>query len=135
MTRPKGMPKTRGRQKGSANKLTAGIKPMILGALSAKGGQRYFEEHADRNTAAFMAGRQADRESRPRIGSPPAAPVSFRHRDFRVAAKGQRFGHGILLRSPASQGINLLAVGRWRLLHPGLAGIAARPDFAAIGSA
>ena len=55
--------------------------------------------------------------------------------DFRVAAKGRRFGHGILLRSPASQGINLLAVGRWRLLRPGLAGIAARPHFAAIGSA
>src|SRR4051812_15836669 len=88
MTRPKGMPKTRGRQKGSANKLTAGIKPMILGALSAKGGQRYFEKQADRNPAAFMAGRQADREFRPQTGSPPAAPVSFRHRGF--PRSGQR---------------------------------------------
>jgi hypothetical protein len=28
---------------------------MILGALSAKGGQAYFEEQADKNPAAFMA--------------------------------------------------------------------------------
>jgi hypothetical protein len=49
------MPKTGGRQKGSANKLSSDIKAMILGALSAKGGQAYFEQQADKNPAAFMA--------------------------------------------------------------------------------
>jgi len=43
-----------GRPKGVPNKLTADIKAMILGALEAKGGQKYLEEQADKNPIAFM---------------------------------------------------------------------------------
>jgi hypothetical protein len=43
-----------GRQKGTPNKINSDIKAMILGALSAKGGQKYFEEQADLNPSAFM---------------------------------------------------------------------------------
>ena len=54
MARQKGSEKTGGRQKGSRNKLTADLKQMILGALDAKGGQRYLEEQASENPVAFM---------------------------------------------------------------------------------
>jgi hypothetical protein len=43
-----------GRTKGVPNKITADIKAMIIGALEAKGGQRYLEEQADKNPVAFM---------------------------------------------------------------------------------
>ena len=44
----------KGRVKGTPNRLTADIKAMILGALDAKGGQKYLERQADENPAAFM---------------------------------------------------------------------------------
>lgn len=43
-----------GSRKGVPNKHTADIKAMIVGALSAKGGQQYLEEQADKNPVAFM---------------------------------------------------------------------------------
>jgi hypothetical protein len=44
----------KGRPKGARNKITADVKAMILGALTAKGGQRYLEQQADKNPVAFM---------------------------------------------------------------------------------
>lgn len=43
-----------GRKKGTPNKINADLKNMILGALSAKGGQEYLETQADLNPVAFM---------------------------------------------------------------------------------
>lgn len=56
MPAPKGRPRPAGsgRKKGSSNKLTADVKTMILGALHAKGGQKYLESQADANPVAFM---------------------------------------------------------------------------------
>src|SRR5713101_7326913 len=45
----------RGRVKGARNKITADVKAMILGALTAKGGQAYLEQQADQNPVAFMS--------------------------------------------------------------------------------
>ena len=50
---PKGV-RQGGRQKGTPNHLTADVKAMILGALKAKGGQKYLEKHADANPTAFL---------------------------------------------------------------------------------
>jgi hypothetical protein len=47
-------PPNAGRKVGSSNKLTKDVKEMILGALSAKGGQRYLEEQASANPIAFL---------------------------------------------------------------------------------
>jgi hypothetical protein len=44
-----------GRKAGTPNKMTADIKAMILGALQAKGGQKYLERCADENPTAFLA--------------------------------------------------------------------------------
>jgi hypothetical protein len=43
-----------GRPKGSANKLTADIKQMLMEALDESGGKDYFVEQAKKNPAAFM---------------------------------------------------------------------------------
>lgn len=43
-----------GRPKGSRNKITMDIKAMVIGALSAKGGQKYLEQQAEANPQAFM---------------------------------------------------------------------------------
>lgn len=43
-----------GRPKGSKNKLTLDIKALILGALKAKGGQKWLESQMDQNPVAFM---------------------------------------------------------------------------------
>ncbi len=48
------MTKTGGRQKGTPNKLTVDLKEMILGALNAKGGQRYLEQQATENPVASL---------------------------------------------------------------------------------
>ncbi len=53
--RPKGTPKTGGRQKGTPNKTTASVREMILGALDAKDGQAWIEEQMDKNPVAFMS--------------------------------------------------------------------------------
>lgn len=50
----KGDPKRGGRKKGTPNKLNADVKAMIVGALNAKGGQKYLERQADENPVAFM---------------------------------------------------------------------------------
>lgn len=52
--RPKGQPKTGGRQKGTPNKITGDLKNMILGALSDAGGQKYLQRQAEENPNAFM---------------------------------------------------------------------------------
>jgi hypothetical protein len=44
----------KGRPKGARNKLTRDVKEMILGALNAKGGQKWLEEQAEANPVAFM---------------------------------------------------------------------------------
>jgi hypothetical protein len=43
-----------GSRKGKPNKITADLKAMILGALSAAGGQAYLEQQAEKNPVAFM---------------------------------------------------------------------------------
>ena len=45
----------KGRKPGSKNKLPAGLKAMILGALEAAGGQDYLLEQAKENPGAFMS--------------------------------------------------------------------------------
>jgi hypothetical protein len=44
----------KGRPKGARNKLSRDVKEMILGALSAAGGQKYLEQQAKANPVAFM---------------------------------------------------------------------------------
>lgn len=43
-----------GSRKGKPNKVTKELKDMILGALSDAGGQKYLEQQAKLNPAAFM---------------------------------------------------------------------------------
>lgn len=50
----KGDPRA-GRKAGSPNKLTQDLRDMILGALSAAGGQDYLQKQSRDNPAAFMA--------------------------------------------------------------------------------
>lgn len=52
--RKAGTPKTGGRTKGTPNKLSGDVKAMILGALGAKGGQKYLERQAEDNPVAFL---------------------------------------------------------------------------------
>ena len=56
MACPKGKarPVKAGRKAGTPNKVTAELKDMILGALSAKGGQKYLEMQATKNPTAFL---------------------------------------------------------------------------------
>jgi hypothetical protein len=60
MSRPKGLPKTGGRQKGTTNKTTQALKEMILEAANLAGGGgpdgtvRYLEQQAKANPASFM---------------------------------------------------------------------------------
>jgi hypothetical protein len=44
-----------GRVKGTPNKINRDIREMILGALTAVGGQRWLERQAEANPTAFMA--------------------------------------------------------------------------------
>ena len=44
-----------GRKKGTPNKLSAGLREMILGALEEEGGQAYLREQARKNPTAIMA--------------------------------------------------------------------------------
>ena len=53
--RKPGAPKTGGRKRGIPNKVTADIKSMVIGAVNAKGGQKYFEEQAEKHPVAFLA--------------------------------------------------------------------------------
>lgn len=52
--KPKGLPKTGGRQKGTCNKQTIALKEMILAALDAVGGKRYLMQQSRENSAAFL---------------------------------------------------------------------------------
>jgi hypothetical protein len=54
MAKPKGLPKSGGRQKGTPNKTTAQVKDMVLTALGNVGGVAYLERQADENPQAFM---------------------------------------------------------------------------------
>lgn len=47
-------PKSPGRPKGAANKITKALKEMILGALDEAGGQSYLVEQSSANPTAFM---------------------------------------------------------------------------------
>ncbi len=54
---PKGTPKvpnSGGSRKGIPNKTTKALKDMILGALSAAGGEKYLQIQALENPSAFM---------------------------------------------------------------------------------
>ena len=42
-----------GRQKGTPNRLTADLKSAVLGALAAKGGQKYLEKVAEQDPRTF----------------------------------------------------------------------------------
>ena len=55
MPKPKGLPKTGGRQKGTPNKVTADLKTAIIGAFEAKGGQQYLEDVAENDPRTFCA--------------------------------------------------------------------------------
>ena len=44
-----------GRRKGALNKTTKALKDMILGALSAVGGEKYLMEQARENPTAFLS--------------------------------------------------------------------------------
>jgi hypothetical protein len=44
----------KGRPKGAGNKLTRDVKAGILGALNAKGGQKWLEQEAAANPVTFM---------------------------------------------------------------------------------
>lgn len=46
--------KTGGRQKGAANKLSADLREMILGALNTAGGAAYLVKQATNNPQAFI---------------------------------------------------------------------------------
>lgn len=52
--KPKGLPKTGGRKKGSGNKASVEIKDMIRGALNDAGGQKYLKAQSEKNPVAFM---------------------------------------------------------------------------------
>jgi hypothetical protein len=54
MAAPKGTRPPGGSRKGVPNKITADLKGMLLGALKAKGGQKYLERQADENPTAFL---------------------------------------------------------------------------------
>lgn len=62
--RPKGLPKTGGRKKGTPNKINTDLRGMIIGALSDVGGREYLARQAEENPAAFMSlvGRVLPRE-------------------------------------------------------------------------
>lgn len=53
--KPKGLPKSGGRVKGTPNKLTAQVKEMILKALDEAGGVEYLVEQARLSPSAFLA--------------------------------------------------------------------------------
>lgn len=44
----------KGRVKGIPNRVTKELKDMILGALEAKGGQRWLQDQMDANPSAYM---------------------------------------------------------------------------------
>lgn len=52
--RPKGIPKTGGRPKGSQNVITRELKEMILTALDDVGGVEYLKNQALDNPSSFM---------------------------------------------------------------------------------
>lgn len=54
MAKPKGLPKSGGRQKGTPNKDNAAIKDMITQALDKAGGVDYLTRQADENPTAFL---------------------------------------------------------------------------------
>lgn len=54
MPRPKGIPKTGGRVKGTPNKNTTALKDMVLAALNDSGGQEYLKKQAEANPTAFL---------------------------------------------------------------------------------
>lgn len=53
--RPKGLPKTGGRAKGTPNKISGDLRSMILGALQGVGGTEYLQAQATENPAAFLS--------------------------------------------------------------------------------
>lgn len=55
MGRPKGTPKTGGRQKGTPNKNTRILKEAVLKALDAEGGPEYLRWLARENSSAFSS--------------------------------------------------------------------------------
>lgn len=52
--RPKGLPKTGGRVKGTPNKNTTAVKDMVVQALSESGGVEYLKKIAEENPTAFL---------------------------------------------------------------------------------
>lgn len=55
MSRPKGLPKTGGRQAGTPNKQTMAIKDMVVKALDEAGGWEYLHAQAKINPNAFLS--------------------------------------------------------------------------------
>lgn len=54
MAKAKGSPKTGGRQKGTPNKINAGVREMVLEALNEAGGVEYLVERAKDQPQAFL---------------------------------------------------------------------------------
>lgn len=59
MPRPKGIPKTGGRKRGTPNKNTAEVRDMLRGALEDAGGRDYLKrcatDSSDKVRAAFLS--------------------------------------------------------------------------------
>ncbi len=55
MPRPKGLPKTGGRRKGTPNQFTADVRPMVYQALQKAGGVDYLVRQADENPGPFLS--------------------------------------------------------------------------------
>jgi hypothetical protein len=54
MAKPKGLPKSGGRKKGTPNKVTGAVKDMVLEALAGVGGVKYLKQQAQDNPTAFL---------------------------------------------------------------------------------
>jgi len=52
--KPKGLPKTGGRKKGTTNKVTGEVREMISEALSELGGKEYLIRQGKENPVAFL---------------------------------------------------------------------------------
>jgi hypothetical protein len=77
MSRPPGLPKTGGRQKGTGNRSLQPIRDMLRAALDGVGGAEYLKTQAIENPTAFMGliGRLVPAEVSAKIAGADGGPV------------------------------------------------------------